>query len=142
MKNARFFCESCGRAVPFNADMCPNCGKTFDAVKCPVCKYTGMPGEFLQGCPQCGYLASEPDDAGDAPSGIIRGGKTGAKKPLRQEPGGAKISVSRQRKERDVELFSEGKERRSGLHSWSYYLILVLLFAILISMGILLLLIM
>lgn len=61
MKTARFFCENCGRPVPFNAEMCSNCGKHFDAVKCPVCKYTGLPGEFLSGCPQCGYLAA--DDA-------------------------------------------------------------------------------
>lgn len=62
MKTARFFCESCGRAVPFNAEMCPNCGKTFDAVKCPVCSHTGMPGEFLRGCPRCGYLSRQDKD--------------------------------------------------------------------------------
>jgi hypothetical protein len=27
-------------------------------VVCPRCLYTGEPGEFLSGCPGCGYLSS------------------------------------------------------------------------------------
>ena len=86
MKSARFFCESCGRAVPFNADMCPHCGKKFDAVKCPVCKYTGMAGEFIKGCPACGYLAS--DDSEQTSLQFSRGGMREAAK----RPGGGKSS--------------------------------------------------
>ncbi len=147
MKSARFFCESCGRSVPFNANMCPHCGKKFDAVKCPVCKYTGMPGEFLQGCPKCGYLASEDDGpAGPDP-----------RSPGRKEPASTAPSQGRSpkgsdtppkymkapRQEKDYELFAEEHfDKPKGFHNWSYYFILVLLFGILISMGIFLVMIM
>ena len=60
--NTRFYCESCGKEVPFNAEMCPTCGKVFSAVKCPVCLYEGRPAEFTQGCPQCGYMSTRMDD--------------------------------------------------------------------------------
>ncbi len=53
----RFYCENCGKEVPFNAEICPYCGKVFDAVKCPICGYEGSPSEFSGGCPKCGYLA-------------------------------------------------------------------------------------
>ncbi len=53
----RFYCENCGREVPFNAEVCPYCGKVFDAVKCPICGYEGSPEEFTSGCPKCGYLS-------------------------------------------------------------------------------------
>ncbi len=53
----RFYCENCGNEVPFNAAVCPYCGKVFDAVKCPICGYEGTPEEFSKGCPKCGYLS-------------------------------------------------------------------------------------
>ena len=54
---ARFYCENCGKEVPFNAEVCPYCGKIFEAVKCPICGYEGKPSEFSNGCPVCGYLS-------------------------------------------------------------------------------------
>jgi hypothetical protein len=42
---------------PFNAEVCPNCGKQFDSVQCPVCRYTDKPMYFMSGCPKCGYLS-------------------------------------------------------------------------------------
>lgn len=54
----RFFCENCNHEVPFNAEMCPNCRKTFDAVKCPNCGYSDRPAKFAGGCPHCGHLAT------------------------------------------------------------------------------------
>lgn len=58
LKEARFYCEHCGHEVPFNAAICSHCKKTFDAVKCPVCNFSGPPDKFLNGCPQCGHLAT------------------------------------------------------------------------------------
>ena len=55
----RFYCENCGNDVPFNAEVCPSCGKVFSAVKCPVCLFEGKPGVFLQGCPECGYMSPQ-----------------------------------------------------------------------------------
>ena len=115
MKTARFFCENCGRAVPFNAEMCSNCGKKFDAVKCPVCTYTGMPGEFLQGCPQCGYLSS-----GEEPAVGARG--------VRQAEGSAGGRV------RDEELFRERPDRH-GFPTWAYTTLLILLVGVLVAMA-------
>jgi uncharacterized membrane protein YvbJ len=51
-----FHCDYCGEAVSPDEDRCPNCGRFFRAVKCPVCLYTGKGAEFLKGCPSCGYL--------------------------------------------------------------------------------------
>jgi len=113
MKTARFYCENCGRAVPFDARMCPYCGKSFDAVKCPVCKYTGMPGEFLQGCPECGYLTPEQKEE--------------------------RAAARAERMDQDEVLFSDQKApKKRSIHSLVYFLILVLLFGTLISMLIVL----
>lgn len=65
MKKAQFFCEECGTEVRMNASKCPNCGKVFAAVRCPKCSYVGQPGEFVKGCPNCGY--SEEAAAGPPP---------------------------------------------------------------------------
>ncbi|WP_319417254.1 zinc ribbon domain-containing protein [Marispirochaeta aestuarii] len=137
MKTARFYCENCGRAVPFDARMCPHCGKNFDAVKCPVCNYTGMPGEFLQGCPECGYLTPEQKEERDA--ALSRGGRIkGAADPIpaRRDRGrNREIGLKMERKERDEVLFSETKApKKRIIHSLVYFLILVLLFGTLVSM--------
>ena len=137
MKTARFYCENCGRAVPFDARMCPHCGKNFDAVKCPVCNYTGMPGEFLQGCPECGYLTPEQKEERDA--ALSRGGRMkGAADPIpaRRDRGrNREIGLKMERKERDEVLFSETKApKKRIIHSLVYFLILVLLFGTLVSM--------
>ena len=137
MKTARFYCENCGRAVPFDARMCPHCGKNFDAVKCPVCNYTGMPGEFLQGCPECGYLTPEQKEERDA--ALSRGGRIkGAADPIpaRRDRGrNREIGLNMERKERDEVLFSETKApKKRIIHSLVYFLILVLLFGTLVSM--------
>ena len=55
LKDAKFFCESCGSEVPRNAKVCPVCGKFFAAVRCPQCGRTGTSDEFKNGCPSCGY---------------------------------------------------------------------------------------
>ena len=54
---ARFYCESCGKEVPFNAEVCPYCGREFEAVKCPICGFEGRAEQFRNGCPSCGYLS-------------------------------------------------------------------------------------
>jgi RNA polymerase subunit RPABC4/transcription elongation factor Spt4 len=53
---ARFFCESCGAEVSHSQKVCPSCGRTFTAVKCPQCGFEGGAKQFARGCPQCGYL--------------------------------------------------------------------------------------
>ena len=65
-KVSAFFCENCGKPVPLAAQVCPHCGRRFDAVKCPRCGYLGKPELFLDGCPSCGYARSgEGHDEGD-----------------------------------------------------------------------------
>ncbi|MFW6293846.1 MAG: double zinc ribbon domain-containing protein [Spirochaetota bacterium] len=55
MKRSRFFCENCRHEVRPNAKVCPNCGRFFEAVRCPVCSYVGEGRDFVHGCPNCGY---------------------------------------------------------------------------------------
>lgn len=54
----RFFCEGCNHEVPFNAEICPHCRKTFSAVKCPNCGFSGKANLFGSGCPHCGHFAN------------------------------------------------------------------------------------
>ncbi len=60
MKKAQFFCEECGTEVRMNASKCPSCGKNFAAVRCPKCSYIGLPAEFAEGCPSCGFTEESP----------------------------------------------------------------------------------
>lgn len=60
--NTRFICENCGKEVPYNAEVCTFCGKLFSGVKCPVCKTSGRPERFRNGCPTCGYLSPKMDN--------------------------------------------------------------------------------
>ena len=55
LKDAKFFCESCGSEVPRNAKVCPVCGRFFASVRCPKCGRTGTNDDFKNGCPSCGY---------------------------------------------------------------------------------------
>jgi predicted nucleic acid-binding Zn-ribbon protein len=119
--------------------MCPHCGKSFDAVKCPVCNYTGMPGEFLQGCPECGYLTPEQkEERAAAQAG--RRPQAGSAIPVRRDRGQAKEGPSRsEREDRDEVLFSDTKApKKRIIHSLVYFLILVLLAGILVAMLIIL----
>ena len=61
MGEAKFYCESCNNLVDYDAEVCPHCGKLFDAVKCPVCKHIGRVESFIKGCPKCGYCAPNMD---------------------------------------------------------------------------------
>jgi hypothetical protein len=64
---ARFFCESCGAEVSHAAKICPSCGKTFTAIRCPRCGFEGGAKQFSRGCPGCGYLnVVPPADVGAA----------------------------------------------------------------------------
>gem|GEM_PF-1745104 len=56
---ARYYCGNCSRDVSSNASVCPYCGSSFTAVRCPKCSYEGKPPEFKDGCPVCGYLMSQ-----------------------------------------------------------------------------------
>jgi len=53
------FCDNCGKRVPFNAHVCPYCRKEFKAIRCPACGHQGKPVNFLNGCPECGYMQSQ-----------------------------------------------------------------------------------
>lgn len=61
-----FYCESCGKKVHHRDSICPHCGRFFSKVKCPVCGMSGTSEQFLQGCPQCGYMAEKPFDLENA----------------------------------------------------------------------------
>ncbi|RKX80040.1 MAG: hypothetical protein DRP87_00965 [Spirochaetes bacterium] len=52
----RFFCDNCGKEVPFKAEKCPACGKYFELTRCPECGFSGKQDLFFSGCPACGYL--------------------------------------------------------------------------------------
>jgi hypothetical protein len=52
----KFLCENCRYEVPLEDDRCPFCGKTFYSVYCPRCRKEGLPAEFRNGCPRCGYM--------------------------------------------------------------------------------------
>ena len=56
---ARYYCGNCSREVSSNAAVCPHCGSSFTAVRCPKCSYEGKPPEFRDGCPSCGYMMSQ-----------------------------------------------------------------------------------
>ncbi len=43
--------------MPFNAEVCPYCGKLFGGVKCPICGFEEKPVLFTEGCPRCGYMS-------------------------------------------------------------------------------------
>lgn len=64
MKKVSFFCDFCGVEVSRDERVCPSCGKTFSAVRCPKCGNTGPVRAFSSGCPRCGYTAHAP--AGEA----------------------------------------------------------------------------
>lgn len=65
MKRSRFFCENCHHEVRPNARVCPNCGRFFEAVRCPACSYVGEGRDFVHGCPNCGYAGVDTsNDAG------------------------------------------------------------------------------
>jgi predicted RNA-binding Zn-ribbon protein involved in translation (DUF1610 family) len=59
MREASFYCENCGKLVSIEDSICPSCKNSFQAVRCPVCSFTGKSHLFLNGCPSCGYLARE-----------------------------------------------------------------------------------
>ncbi|HUZ18346.1 MAG TPA: zinc ribbon domain-containing protein [Spirochaetia bacterium] len=59
MKEAVFYCESCNHPVPLESEVCPHCGSRFTAVQCPKCSFVGEAPQFVNGCPQCGYLSPE-----------------------------------------------------------------------------------
>jgi hypothetical protein len=66
---ARFFCESCGAEVRHSERVCPSCGKTFTAVRCPRCGFEGGAKQFVRGCPGCGYLNVIPPTGKEVGSG-------------------------------------------------------------------------
>ncbi|MBN2509979.1 MAG: zinc ribbon domain-containing protein [Spirochaetales bacterium] len=72
MGEAKFYCESCNNPVEYDAEVCPYCGKLFDAVKCPVCKHIGRVESFINGCPKCGYCAPHMDRLRDNSSKAYR----------------------------------------------------------------------
>jgi len=61
MKEARFFCEHCGKEVKASARVCTHCGSFFSAVRCPKCSFSGAGELFLHGCPRCGYAGGAGD---------------------------------------------------------------------------------
>jgi len=58
MPSPKFYCENCKKEVSSRDKICPHCGRFFSDVRCPRCNFVGKAGEFLNGCPTCGYLRS------------------------------------------------------------------------------------
>jgi predicted RNA-binding Zn-ribbon protein involved in translation (DUF1610 family) len=79
---AKFFCESCGAEVRHSERVCPTCGKTFTAVRCPRCGFEGDSKQFMRGCPECGYLNVVPpagEGADTTPAAGPRKKRTGVR---------------------------------------------------------------
>ncbi|MGL4987194.1 MAG: double zinc ribbon domain-containing protein [Treponemataceae bacterium] len=51
----KFSCDFCQTEVPLDAVICPTCGRSFSAIKCPKCNYKGSSAEFNNGCPKCRF---------------------------------------------------------------------------------------
>lgn len=56
---ARYYCGNCSREVSSNAGVCPFCGSSFTAVRCPKCGFEGKAAVFGDGCPACGFMMSQ-----------------------------------------------------------------------------------
>ena len=56
---AKYFCGNCSRQVSPGATVCPYCGSSFTAVRCPSCGYEGKAAEFGRGCPVCGFMMED-----------------------------------------------------------------------------------
>jgi len=122
----RFYCENCGNDVPFNAKVCPSCGKVFSAVKCPVCLFEGKPGVFLQGCPECGYMSPQIEGLS-----LQAGRHSDARSYKHSEAASANKKVRRSRKK-------PNREKSTLLPRWLYsggiILLLVILLILLIAL--------
>ena len=114
MKGKQFFCEHCGHPVSLTADRCPNCSRVFDAVKCPVCSFSGKPVLFSDGCPSCGYLSAKKPVSGVDP---------------RKAPANSEIPFGEAQK--DV----EESQKRPSLPRWVYTVILVGLIGFLVFLA-------
>ena len=55
-----FFCDNCGKEANLRDEKCANCGADFTGIRCPSCGFSGKPGNFLNGCPKCGFLSEVP----------------------------------------------------------------------------------
>ncbi|MDR2149521.1 MAG: zinc ribbon domain-containing protein [Spirochaetaceae bacterium] len=58
MAQTKFFCDNCGTEVPQESEVCPQCGRGFSSVRCPICGFVGEVASFKEGCPSCGYSAA------------------------------------------------------------------------------------
>ena len=118
MKERSFYCENCGKPVSLRTTRCPSCGKQFDAVKCPVCEFTGSSSLFSDGCPSCGYLSA---------SNTIKSGGL-VEVALDKELNGPSIAENSPVK-------SEPKKK--SLPGWAYTIISVVLIAFLVFLLVL-----
>ena len=116
----KFFCENCGHAVPGDADVCPHCGSSFRAVKCPKCGFTGKPDLFAAGCPICGYLSENLT----AKYSVRQTGFEPAQKP-KSAPIPTEVSLP-------TEVYR--KERKKALPDWFYPLAGLVLLGIIIAL--------
>ncbi|MDR3342632.1 MAG: hypothetical protein LBT14_07590 [Treponema sp.] len=76
-RSLRFFCDNCGAEVSQDTKDCPECGKVFASVRCPVCGFVGEVSLFDTGCPSCGYSAQ--------PAADNKGATSKMKAPQKQE---------------------------------------------------------
>ena len=118
MKERSFYCENCGKPVSLRADRCPSCGKQFDAVKCPVCEFTGSSTLFVDGCPSCGYLSS---------SNKLKSGSF------------VEVTLDKELKGPTIEddIPAAPKTKKRALPGWAYTLISVVLIAFLVLLLVL-----
>ena len=54
------------------ATVCPYCGSSFTAVRCPSCGFEGKAAAFSRGCPACGFMMEDEVRLTTAPPGAAR----------------------------------------------------------------------
>lgn len=124
---ARFLCESCGKDVPFNVELCPSCGREFRAVKCPICELEGSPELFSEGCPACGYMSPSSPTRGDTPESAPRIRPVSPMPSIPKTEGHTKKSRIKSAQKTDTSQQEKKKLLPNFVYGWGSLILLVIL---------------
>jgi hypothetical protein len=124
---ARFLCESCGKEVPFNVELCPSCGREFRAVKCPICELEGSPDLFSDGCPSCGYMSPSSPPQGVTPESAPRIRPVSSKPPIPKTGKRTKKSREKIAPKTDASQQEKKKLLPNFVYGWGSLILLVIL---------------
>lgn len=124
-KTARFFCEFCDTEVAGDTSFCPKCGRFFASVRCPACNFTGSHTAFYYGCPQCGYAMNGSSSKASIPAGTTFNTQNNPKKQN-------KFFRKKNHNKNNHQTYGKHNKKSnssidSGLPSWIYIVLLLLL---------------